>query len=96
MQNISFEQFSEGLKNIFQNNLDNGLSEVDALEGVVDNLTEKLSVMDISKEFVNECCEFIIQDYKEGAARLGILSDESNIRELNFKKPKAVKLKKNK
>ena len=56
MQNISFEQFSEGLKNIFQNNLDNGLSEVDALEGVVDNLTEKLSVMDISKEFVNECC----------------------------------------
>ena len=68
MQDVSFEKFSEGLKNIFQNNLDNGLSEVDALEGVVDNLAERLSVMDISKELVNECSEFIIQDYKEGLA----------------------------
>ena len=68
MQDVSFEKFSEGLKSIFQNNIDNGLSEVDALEGVVDNLAEKLSVMDISKELVNECSEFIIQDYKEGLA----------------------------
>ncbi len=68
MQDVSFEKFSEGLKSIFQNNLDNGLSEVDALEGVVDSLAEKLSVMDISKELVNECSEFIIQDYKEGLA----------------------------
>ena len=68
MQDVSFEKFSEGLKSIFQNNLDNGLSEVDALEGVVDNLDEKLSVMDISKELVNECSKFIIQDYKEGLA----------------------------
>ena len=68
MQDVSFEKFSEGLKSIFQNNLDNGLSEVDALEGVVDNLAEKLSVMDISKELVNECSEFIIQDYKDGLA----------------------------
>ena len=68
MQDDSFEKLSEGLKSIFQNNLDNGLSEVDALEGVVDNLAEKLSVMDISKELVNECSEFIVQDYKEGLA----------------------------
>ena len=68
MQDVSFEKFSEGLKNIFQNNLDNGLSEIDALEGVIDNLAEKLSVMDISKELVNECSEFIIQDYKDGLA----------------------------
>ena len=68
MQDVSFEKFSEGLKSIFQNNIDNGLSEVDALEGVVDNLAEKLSVMDISKELVNECSEFIIRDYKEGLA----------------------------
>tara|TARA_B100000123_G_scaffold91810_1_gene66732 strand:+ start:13 stop:672 length:660 start_codon:yes stop_codon:yes gene_type:complete len=68
MQDVSFEKFSEGLKSIFQNNIDNGLSEVDALEDVVDNLAEKLSVMDISKELVNECSEFIIQDYKEGLA----------------------------
>ena len=68
MQDVSFEKFSEGLKSIFQNNLDNGLSEVDALEGVVDNLAEKLSVMHISKELVIECSEFIIQDYKEGLA----------------------------
>lgn len=68
MQYDSFEKLSEGLKSIFQNNLDNGLSEVDALEGVVDNLAEKLSVMDISKELVNECSEFIVQDYKEGLA----------------------------
>ena len=68
MQDVSFEKFSEGLKSIFKNNLDNGLSEVDALEGVVDNLAEKLSVMDISKELVNECSEFIVQDYKEGLA----------------------------
>ena len=68
MQDVSFEKFSEGLKSIFKNNLDNGLSEVDALEGVVDNLAEKLSVMDISKELVNECSEFIIQDYKDGLA----------------------------
>ena len=68
MQDDSFEKLSEGLKSIFQNNLDNGLSEVDALEGVVDNLAEKLSVMDISKELVNECSEFIIRDYKEGLA----------------------------
>ncbi len=68
MQDVSFEKFSEGLKSIFQNNLDNGLSEVDALEGVVDNLAEKLSVMDISKELINECSEFIIQDYKDGLA----------------------------
>ena len=68
MQDDSLEKLSEGLKSIFQNNLDNGLSEVDALEGVVDNLAEKLSVMDISKELVNECSEFIIQDYKEGLA----------------------------
>ncbi len=68
MQDVSFEKFSEGLKSILQNNLDNGLSELDALEGVVDNLAEKLSVMDISKELVNECSEFIIQDYKEGLA----------------------------
>ena len=68
MQDVSFEKFSEGLKSIFQNNIDNGLSEVDALEDVVDNLAEKLSVMDISKELVNECSELIIQDYKEGLA----------------------------
>ncbi len=68
MQDVSFEKFSEGLKSIFQNNLDNGLSEVDALEGVIDNLAEKLSIMDISKELVNECSEFIIQDYKDGLA----------------------------
>ena len=68
MQDVSFEKFSEGLKSIFQNNIDNGLSEVDALEDVVDNLAEKLSVMDISKELVNEYSEFIVQDYKEGLA----------------------------
>ena len=68
MQDVSFEKFSEGLKSILQNNLDNGLSEVDALEGVVDNLTEKLSLMDISKEFVNECSQVIVQDYKVGLA----------------------------
>ena len=38
----------------------------------------------------------LIQAYKEVASRLGILYEESNIREINFKKPKAVKLKKNK
>ena len=38
----------------------------------------------------------LIQAYKEVASRLGILYEESNIREVNFKKPKAVKLKKNK
>ncbi len=68
MQDVSFEKFSEGLKSIFQNNIDNGQSEVDALEDVVDNLAEKLSVMDISKELVNEYSEFIVQDYKEGLA----------------------------
>ena len=36
----------------------------------------------------------LIQAYKEVASRLGILYEESNIREVNFKKPKAVKLKK--
>ena len=38
----------------------------------------------------------LIQAYKEVASRLGILYEESNIREVNFKKPKAVKFKKNK
>ena len=38
----------------------------------------------------------LIQAYKEVASRLGILYEESNIREVNFKKPKAIKLKKNK
>ena len=38
----------------------------------------------------------VIQAYKEVASRLGILYEESNIREVNFKKPKAVKFKKNK
>ena len=38
----------------------------------------------------------LIQAYKEVASRLGILYEESNIREVNFKKPKAVKLKNNK
>ena len=38
----------------------------------------------------------VIQAYKEVASRLGILYEESNIREVNFKKPKAIKLKKNK
>ena len=37
----------------------------------------------------------LIQAYKEVASRLGILYEESNIREVNFKKPKTVKLKKN-
>ena len=68
MKNVLFQQLSEELKNIFQNNLDNGLNEDDALEGVVDNLTEKLTAMEISKEFVNECSELIIQDYKESLA----------------------------
>ena len=38
----------------------------------------------------------LIQAYKEVASRLGILYEESNIREVNFKKAKAIKLKKNK
>ena len=97
MQDVSFEKFSEGLKSIFQNNLDNGLSEVDALEGVVDNLAEKLSVMDISKELVNECSEFIIQDYKEGLSngQTPVEAFNSAMESLNLKLEKEILIKNN-
>ena len=97
MQDVSLEKFSEGLKSIFQNNLYNGLSEVDALEGVVDNLTEKLSVMDISKELVNECSEFIIQDYKEGLAngQTPVEAFNSAMESLNISLEKEILDKKN-
>ena len=97
MQDVSFEKFSEGLKSIFQNNLDNGLSEVDALEGVVDNLAEKLSVMDISKELVNECSEFIIQDFKEGLSngQTPVEAFNSAMESLNLKLEKEILIKNN-
>ena len=97
MQDVSFEKFSEGLKSIFQNNLDNGLSEVDALEGVVDNLAEKLSVMDISKELVNECSKFIIQDFKEGLSngQTPVEAFNSAMESLNLKLEKEILIKNN-
>ena len=41
------KKFSNELEFIFQNNLENGVSEDEAFESVVDNLTERLSSLNV-------------------------------------------------
>ena len=56
MQDVSFEKFSEGLKSIFQNNLDNGMSEVDALkkENLALGASQKNAIAIGENEILNE------------------------------------------
>jgi len=57
-----------------------------------DNDTEKK----LDKDRFREDLGNVIQGYKEVASRLGILHEESNVKQVDFSKPKAVKIKKNK
>ena len=68
MVNIPKDELNNELEFIFQNNLENGVSEDEALESVVDNLAERLSSLNVPQEFIQECSKFVVDDYKEGLA----------------------------
>ena len=68
MVNIPKDELNNELEFIFQNNLENGVSEDEAVESVVDNLAERLSSLNVPQEFINECSKFVVDDYKEGLA----------------------------
>ena len=68
MVNIPKDELNNELEFIFQNNLENGVSEDEAFESVVDNLAERLSSLNVPQEFIKECSKFVVDDYKEGLA----------------------------
>ena len=69
MVNIPKDELNNELEFIFQNNLENGVSEDEAFESVVDNLLlERLSSLNVPQEFIKECSKFVVDDYKEGLA----------------------------
>ena len=68
MVNIPKDELNNELEFIFQNSLENGVSEDEAFESVVDNLAERLSSLNVPQEFIKECSKFVVDDYKEGLA----------------------------
>ena len=68
MVNIPKDELNNELEFIFQNNLENGVSEDEAFESVVDNLVQRLSSLNVPQEFIKECSKFVVDDYKEGLA----------------------------
>lgn len=68
MVNIPKDELNNELEFIFQNSLENGVSEDEAFESVVDNLAERLASHNVPQEFIKECSKFVVDDYKEGLA----------------------------
>ncbi len=68
MVNIPKDELNNELEFIFQNSLENGVSEDEAFESVVDNLAERLASLNVPQEFIKECSKFVVDDYKEGLA----------------------------
>ena len=65
MSNISSDELINGAKVSFQNKLDDGLSEGQALENVIDNVVNELSNLDLPPNFLTECPTLLINSYKD-------------------------------
>ena len=79
-----------------RNSTRNQIILADEISPATCRLWDAKSEIKLDKDRFRKDLGNLIQAYKEVASRLGILYEESNIREVNFKKPKAIKLKKNK
>ena len=64
MPNISSDELINGAKVSFQSKLDDGLSEVQALEIVIDNVVSELSNLDLPPNFLTESSTLLINNYK--------------------------------
>ena len=65
MLNISSDELINGAKVSFQNKLDDGLSEAQALEKVIDNVVNELSNLDLPPNFLTECPTLLMNSYKD-------------------------------
>ena len=65
MSNISSDEIINEAKVSFQSKLDEGLSEVQALESVIDNVVSELSNLDLPPNFLTESATLLINNYKD-------------------------------
>lgn len=65
MLNISSDEFINGAKDHFQQKLEEGLNESEALHSTVDDLVNQLSNIDLPPNFLTDCSNLIINNYKD-------------------------------
>ena len=65
MSNISSDELINGAKVSFQNKLDDGLSEAQALESVIENVVNELSSLDLPQNFLTESSTLLLSNYKD-------------------------------
>ncbi len=65
MLNISSDELVNGAKVSFQNKLDEGLSEAQALESVIENVVNELSSLDLPQNFLTESSTLLVSNYKD-------------------------------
>ena len=65
MLNISSDEFINGAKDHFQKKLEEGLNESEALHSTVDDLINQLSNTDLPPDFLTDCSNLIINNYKD-------------------------------
>tara|TARA_B100001109_G_C18644349_1_gene372080 strand:- start:104 stop:667 length:564 start_codon:yes stop_codon:yes gene_type:complete len=80
----------------FKNNNKNEIILADEISPDTCRLWDMDTEKKLDKDRFRKDLGNLIEAYQDVARRLGILHEQSNIRHLNFPKPKAVKLKKNK
>tara|TARA_Y100000991_G_C21967871_1_gene347850 strand:+ start:162 stop:818 length:657 start_codon:yes stop_codon:yes gene_type:complete len=65
MVDISLNDLSHKAQGDFQTNLNEGLSQDEALQNTIDNITNQLVDLNLSSEFINNSSKLIFEDYKE-------------------------------
>ena len=65
MSNISSDELINGAKVSFQNKLDDGLSEAQALESVIENVVDELSSLDLPQNYLTESSTLLLSNYKD-------------------------------
>ena len=65
MSNISSDELINGAKVSFQNKIDDGLTEAQALESVIDNVVNEISSLDLPQNFLTESSTLLLSNYKD-------------------------------
>ena len=65
MVDISLNDLSNKAQDNFQTNLNEGLSQDEALQNTIDNITNQLVDLNLSSEFINNSSKLIFEDFKE-------------------------------
>ena len=75
MVDISSNDLSHKAQGDFQTNLNEGLSQDEALQNTIDNITNQLVDLNLPSEFINNSSKLIFEDYKDALTVVSLRSD---------------------